>query len=119
MLRVLNIVMLVVLVTCVAVQYNDPDGWLWMLIYLYGTVVTAMAIVGKYTPLALLGVAGYLAGFVYLMPEWSFDSVMLLTKPKMETLAVEEAREAFGCLISAVWMSVLGWQWRVRTRAQE
>ena len=54
---------------CVAVQYNDPDGWIWALIYAYGAAVTWPAIRGRYSVWALVGAIGYFAGAIYWTPK--------------------------------------------------
>lgn len=108
MLRVVSVVMLILLLLCVAVQYNDPDGPVWMLIYGYGTVVTALAVAKRYTVFAAVGFVGYLAGFFYWLPGIVVDNPShILTDLQMGHQGVEEAREAFGLLIAAVWMLVL------------
>jgi len=94
--RFITIIMFVLMLMAVAVQYNDPDGWLWMLIYGYAVAVTWMALRKKYTYFSVVGVVGYLGGFFYLMPE-SFDG----------WYTNEIAREALGLLITAIWMVVL------------
>ena len=99
--------MIALLLLCVVVQYNDPDGVWWMLIYGYGLAVTTMAYFDKYTLLSALGAAGYFLGFVYVVPGWDLDTLTHLTQPKMESIEVELAREAFGMLIAGVWMVAL------------
>ncbi len=87
-----------------AVQYNDPDPLLWIAIYGYTAVLTGLAAFGIHTPLAIPGVIFCLAGFFVLFPfvnaGW-YDS--------------EEGREAFGLLLSALWMGFLLLQW-IRSR---
>ena len=95
------------LLSCIAVQYNDPDAVVWMLIYGYGFVLTAMAFFGKYTHFSTLGAVAYFLGFVFVVPGWNWDTLMLLTRPKMDTYDVELVREGIGLLIVAVWMGVL------------
>jgi len=88
--------MFVLMLMAVAVQYNDPDWWLWMLIYGYAVAVTGMALRNKYTYFSVLGVVGYLGGFFYQMPD-SFQG----------WYTNEVAREALGLLLCAIWMVVL------------
>lgn len=87
-----------------AVQYNDPDPLLWIAIYGYTAILTGLAAFGIHTPLTVPGVIIYLAGFFILFPSvnagW-YDS--------------EEGREAFGLLLSALWMGFLLLQW-IRSR---
>ncbi len=117
-LRVVSIIMFFLLLLCVAVQYNDPDGPVWMAIYGYGAVITAMAIGRRYTVFALVGFIGYLAGFIYWVPGVVVDNPSdILTDLQMGHQGVEEAREAFGLLLTGVWMLVLAIVWyRHRSR---
>lgn len=114
--RIANGVMLAVFLLSCAVQYNDPDPVLWILFYGYAALVTLLAITGRYTVLAPIGLIGYLVGFAYYLPGWELDTIFLLREPKMSNERVELAREAFGLLICAVWMAVLSWKWW-RTRS--
>ncbi|MCL4691611.1 MAG: hypothetical protein KJ060_03770 [Candidatus Hydrogenedentes bacterium] len=119
MLRVVSVIMLILLLLCVIVQFNDPDGLVWMLIYGYGTVVTAFAVAKRYTVFAVVGVVGYLAGFFYWLPGIVVENpTHLLTDLQMGERGVEEAREAIGLLIAAAWMLVLSIVWyRNRSRS--
>ena len=99
--------MIALLSLCVVVQYNDPDGVLWMLIYGYGLTVTTMAYFEKYTILSALGAVGYFLGFAYVVPSWDWDTLTLLARPKMDSDDVELAREGFGMLIAGAWLVVL------------
>ena len=118
MLRWLNVMITVVFALCVAVQYNDPDAVVWMLIYAYAVVVTAMAAADRYTFFALLGFAGSFAGFVYLSPGFLeiSDPMDLITDIRMDSEGVEEAREAGGLLISSLWLLVLSIVWYRRRK---
>jgi hypothetical protein len=119
-LRIVSVIMLLLLLLCVAVQYNDPDGPIWMLIYGYGTAVTAMAVAKRYSVLSVLGFAGYTIGFVYWIPGVVVENPSdLLTDLQMGHAGVEEAREAFGLFLCAVWMLALSIAWyRNRPRPQ-
>ena len=117
MLRVLNIIMLFVFLLSAAVQYNDPDGWLWIIYYAVAAVITAFAIANRYTPLAALAAIAYYIGAAWYLPAWSSDTVLLLREPKMSSPDVELARESFGLLICAVWMTVLAVVWYRRRGA--
>jgi hypothetical protein len=104
--------MLILLLSCVAVQYNDPDPVRWMLIYGYGALVTGMAIAKRYTVLAPIGAILYLAGFIYWIPGATVaDPSHIFTDLQMHEKGVEEVREAVGLLLCAVWMTVLSVVW--------
>ena len=89
-------VMFILLVACIAVQYNDPDGFVWMLVYGYGLVVTVFAFRGKETLFSVAGFLSYLGGFFYFMPS-TWDG----------WYENEQAREALGLLFAALCMLVL------------
>lgn len=96
MFRIVSLIMTVLFVVGVAVQYNDPDGLQWMVVYGFAVVVSVMAIFGRYSSLAVVGVVGYLGAFFFLMPS-TFDG----------WYTNELAREALGMLFCAIWMIVL------------
>jgi hypothetical protein len=106
--RILSVFMLLPLGASIAVQYNDPDGFVWMLIYGYSIVVTIPAIFGIYSPWAVPGLLGYLAGFVYLVP--SFEPPYLKS---------ELTREGGGMFIAAAWMFCLVLAWYLKERPTE
>ncbi len=111
-MRIASIIMFVLLLLCVAVQWNDPDGWLWMLIYGYGTVVTWFAIQKRYSVAALIGAIGYLLGALYWMPKEMVEHPSnLFLDLRMHEKGVEEVREDVGLYICAVWMLVLSVAW--------
>lgn len=100
MFRVANGVMMVVFLAGAAVQYNDPDRFLWVQLYLYPAVLSGYALSRRYSVLSPIGAVSYFCGFVYLMRYWGH--------PWIE---IEEVREAFGLLICAAWMAVLSLTW--------
>ena len=94
--QILNVVMLCLFVAAVALQYNDPDPYLWMPIYGLGALWSAMLLLKKELPrlairlfsgLCLLGVA-YLAITVLIQEE---------------PAAVEQFSELGGLLITSAW----------------
>lgn len=107
--RIANLIMLPLLLMSVVVQYNDPDGVVWMLIYGYSLVITVPALFGVYTAWAIPGALGYLSAFAALAP--TFES------PIMKS---ELTREGGGLLIAGLWMLCLAIAWyRNRPLARE
>lgn len=98
--RALCVFMLLPLGASVVVQYNDPDGVVWMFIYGYSILMTLPAVTGLYSPWAIPGLLGYLGGFVYLIP--SFEAPYLKS---------ELTREGGGMFIAAAWMLCLVIAW--------
>lgn len=103
-MRWLYIVVAFLFVSFAAVQFNDPDATLWIAAYLYAALVTIPPIFGRHTFLPAPGLAGYLI--------WSFT---LIDTVDSHWWDIEEAREALGLLLAALWMGVLLYQW-VRSR---
>jgi hypothetical protein len=119
-LRILNAIMILLFALSIAVQVNDPDPLLWMLIYGYALLVTAMALFNRYTVLAPIGMIAYLIGWAIEMPTWNPAEIAhLLTQPKMTTNNVEIAREALGLLICAAWLLVLTIVWWRRRKTPQ
>ncbi|HWB28648.1 MAG TPA: transmembrane 220 family protein [Chitinophagaceae bacterium] len=91
-----------------ALQYNDPDPYVWMPIYLYAAFLCWQSIKGKFNP--LLYWIGYIVYGAYALYK-VFDANGLIdwiTKDHMENIAgtmkaetpwVEETREFFGLVI--------------------
>ena len=107
-MKIFNIFFCFVFVVFAALQYNDPDPYIWMPIYLYTSVLCWLASKNKFYPKAYwLGIALYAAYALYK----AFDTNGLidwLTKHNAENIAgtmkaetpwVEETREFFGLVI--------------------
>ena len=110
-MRILNIAFIAVFVLSAALQYNDPDPYIWMPIYLYGAFLCFRAIQKNYNPMLYVaglivycGYAIYLffdrAGVLSWVTEHGSESLvqsMKATKPW-----IEETREFGGLLILIV-----------------
>lgn len=95
-MRYVAICMAVVFSAFAAVQYNDPDAWVWVSLYGLAVVASVLAACGRYTLLPLAGLVAYASGFVILAP--AIDA---------NWYDIEEAREALGLAIAALAMAVL------------
>lgn len=91
-----------------AVQYNDPDPYVWMPIYMYTAVLCWLAFRGKYFPRAyLLGIAVYTAYAIYKffdeygVLDWirKYNAENIASTMKAEKPWIEETREFFGLVI--------------------
>lgn len=111
-MKIFNLIFCILFVICAALQYNDPDPWLWMPIYLYGAVLCWFAFRGEYFGKAMLiGIAAYAVYAIYLfftddgVADWfnqhnaeNIAGSMKATKPW-----IEDTREFFGlCILSFV-----------------
>lgn len=97
---ILNVIMLCLFVTAIALQYNDPDPYLWMPIYGLGALWSATFLLKKGLPqLAVwLFSALCLLGISYLG-----ITISIQTEPA----AVEQFSEFGGLLITSAWSMVV------------
>jgi Transmembrane family 220, helix len=51
-MKIFNILFCILFIISAALQYNDPDPYVWMPIYLYGAALCWLAFRGKYYPSA-------------------------------------------------------------------
>ena len=109
-MKIFNIICAVLFVVFAALQYNDPDPYIWIPLYLYAAILCWLASRRKYHPkLMLAGVAVYGLYAVYLF--FTKDGVMdWVTEHNAENIAgqmkastpwIEDTREFFGlCLVT-------------------
>lgn len=68
-MKAANIFFIIFFVLSVALQYNDPDPYIWMPLYLYGAFLCWLAIRKNYVPvlyiLGLIIYAGYAAFLLF------------------------------------------------------
>lgn len=107
-MKIFNLVFCLLFIFFAALQYNDPDPYLWMPIYLYSAVLCWLAFRNRFYPKAyLIGIVGY---FVYTtikifqpdgVIDWYKDhnSESLVQTMKATKPWIENAREFGGLLI--------------------
>lgn len=107
-MKIFNLIFSILFVLFAALQYNDPDPWLWMPIYLYSAILCWLAYRGKYfRPAYVIGIIGYLGYAVLLFFEkdgvWEWltkhDAANIAGTMKAETPWIEDTREFFGLFI--------------------
>ena len=110
-LKLFNIFFCIVFILFAAVQYNDPDPYVWMPFYLYTAILCWLAFRNKYFPGAyLLGIAVYAAYAIYKFFDqngvWDWmtkhHATNIAGTMKAEQPWVEETREFFGLVILIV-----------------
>jgi general stress protein CsbA len=110
-LKLFNIFFCIVFILFAAVQYNDPDPYIWMPIYLYAALLCWLAVRNKYFPRAyLLGIAVYAAYAIYKFFDqngvWDWitkhHEANIASTMKAEQPWIEETREFFGLVILIV-----------------
>ncbi len=108
LMKTINLLFIVVFVLSAALQYNDPDPYAWMPIYLYGAFLCYQAMRKKYNPVFyIIGFVIYISYAAYLLVtrdgvlSWANEhdaeniaASMQATKPW-----IEDTREFFGLLI--------------------
>ena len=110
-MRIFNLIAAILFALSAILQYNDPDPYLWMPIYLYGAILCWLAFRGKYyTRLYLAGIIVFAIYAVYLFLEK--DGVAdWLQKHQAENIAgsmkaekpwIEATREFFGLVLLMV-----------------
>lgn len=113
-MKIFNLSFVLIFILFAGLQYNDPDPYIWMPVYLYAAVFCYLAFRGRFYPnWYWAGIAVYFGYAVYLfftkdgIVDWvsdhhaeSITESMKATKPW-----IEETREFFGLVIL---MAVLG-----------
>lgn len=107
-MKIFNILFCILFIIAAALQYNDPDPYLWIPIYLYGAFMCYKAYKEVYYP------KGYLAGLVvfliygtylffdkYGVLSWlnEHEAENITQSMKASAPWIEETREFFGLLI--------------------
>ncbi|MDX2197126.1 MAG: transmembrane 220 family protein [Cytophagales bacterium] len=98
---------------CVIVQYNDPDPWLWMLLYTIASIIMFFAGMGiQSVAVIIFAYLIYGTGFVWLAPsvvefitkEQGNNFMMQMNNEKMY---IEETRECLGLFIILIFISLI------------
>ena len=104
-MKIFNIIFCLLFIIFAALQYNDPDPYVWMPIYMYSVVLCWLAFRNKFYPKAyLIGIiiyAVYAIGLFF----WKDGVWDWMTRHQAEDIAatmkaekpwIEETREFFG-----------------------
>ena len=115
-MKILNIFFCIAFVLFAAVQYNDPDAYLWIPIYLYPALLCYLNFADK--PISKMA---YWAGFILFgvyaiykmfdtngVIDWIqfHNASNIASTMKAETPSIEESREFFGLVIILIVLSV-------------
>lgn len=107
-MKLFNLFFCLLFIFSAALQYNDPDPYVWIPIYMYGALLCWLAFRNKFYPkLYLPGIFAFTAYAAYFF--FAEDGVLdWITKHNAENIAatmkaekpwIEETREFFGLLI--------------------
>ena len=104
----INVILCILFVIAAALQYNDPDPYIWMPIYLYAGILCGLAAARKYYPRAyIIGIIVYAlyAAFLFFADEGVLEWIQLHNSENIaETMKatkpwIEQSREFFGLII--------------------
>lgn len=114
-MRKLNLFFTVLFTAFAALQYNDPDPYIWIPIYLYAAWLCYLASRGLYKrALFIAGLMAYLLYGLYLffdrngVMSWATEhgAESLVTSMKAEKPWIEQTREFGGLLILGLAMGI-------------
>lgn len=107
-MKIFNLLFFILFLISAGLQYNDPDPYIWIPIYLYGATLCWLAFRNQYYPKAYLtGIlifAGY-ALYFFLTENGVLDWIQkhnaenIAASMKASTPWIEDTREFFGLLI--------------------
>jgi Ca2+/Na+ antiporter len=114
-MKIFNILFGLLFLISAGLQYNDPDPYVWIPIYLYAAILCWLAASNKfYLPAFLIGIVVYAAYALYLF--FTKDGVLdWIQEHNAENIAagmqatkpwIEETREFFGLLITIIVLGV-------------
>ncbi|MFC0771916.1 transmembrane 220 family protein [Terrimonas alba] len=114
-MKIFNIIFCILFLVSAGLQYNDPDPYVWIPIYLYGAVLCWLAFRNKFYPKAyILGIVAFAAYALYYF--FTGDGVLdWIQKHDAENIAatmkatkpwIEETREFFGLVILIAVLSI-------------
>lgn len=67
-MKIFNIVVIFLFIVFAGLQYNDPDPYIWVTIYLYGALVSYLALSNRFKPaLYYIGFTVYLGYALFLL----------------------------------------------------
>lgn len=103
-MKIINIILALFFALFAAVQYNDPDGFMWIVLYLATAIVSGFAAAGKYNiPVLLSGIMISVIGIFLFMPDFidwiKGGAYSITTSMKTEEPHIELVREFLGLVI--------------------
>lgn len=114
-MKLFNIIFAAVFFLFAALQYNDPDPYIWIPIYMYAAALCWYAFKGKYFPKAyLMGIVIYFGYAIFLVftkngvLDWmnEHNAESLVQTMKAEKPWVEDTREFGGLVILMVVLTI-------------
>jgi hypothetical protein len=115
-MKVASWIMFALFCVFVAVQLNDPDPEVWVLLYAASAVLSLLAGLDRLPVWPIAGMlVVYLGGILWLAPSFVDTSLDAFGSIGMSSEREELVRELWGLVICAVWCGALLWDaWRKR-----
>ena len=116
-MKITNGILAILFFVFAALQLNDADPWVWVIIYGAVAVLCGLTAAGRYFPklilgailLTIFGIGWYLPDFV----DWLQNGMTSITSSmKAETPHVELVREFLGLVLVLVTLGWLYWSGR-------
>jgi hypothetical protein len=107
-MKAFNLIWCILFILFAALQYNDPDPYVWVPVYLYTAVLCWLAFRRRYFPMAyVIGIVVYVGYAVYLFAtkdgvwEWAVDhqGANIAEGMHAEKPWIEQTREFFGLVL--------------------
>lgn len=123
-MKAFNILFIIVFVLSAALQYNDPDPYIWIPIYLYGAYLCYRAVKKKFNPaLYIIGFIAYTGYALYLFFDkqgvlsWAneHNAENIVQSMKATKPWIEETRE-FGGLLMLIIVLLVNFFWLKNTK---
>lgn len=114
-MKLFNLISTILFTLFAALQYNDPDPYIWIPIYGYAAVLTGLASKGRYYTKAMIaGITVYVlyAAVLFVLPDgvidWyeKYDSENLVQSMKATKPWIEYTREFGGLLMLILVLSI-------------
>jgi hypothetical protein len=114
-MKIFNILFCILFLISAGLQYNDPDPYIWIPIYLYGAVLCWLAFRNQYYPkayiLGILAFAGYALYYFFTengVLDWiqKHNAENIAATMKASTPWIEDTREFFGLIILILVLTV-------------
>ena len=105
-MRIFAIIVGLCFVLSAAVQYNDPDSALWIILYLIPAILSFAYLKKRLRTMVYLMIA--VVYFIMAIYQWppEFEGFLFGEVTQMRNMNIELARESFGLGIVAVAMTV-------------
>ncbi len=115
----IHVILAIIFILFAAVQYNDPDPYIWIPIYGAVAVVCILSHQKKYYPPIILAILGglsiYWMTYIPSVIQWFKDGMpSIASTMKAETPFVELIREFFGLLLA---MLTLAYEFNIANKA--